>query len=68
MFVPFATAALLLAAGCSSSSKETASKPETSQEAKKESKVLKQEDMQKVVTDPGAYKGDTVEFLRQSVC
>ncbi|MFB9757973.1 DUF4352 domain-containing protein [Ectobacillus funiculus] len=62
LFVPFATAALLLAAGCSSSSKETASKPETSQEAKKESKVLKQEDMQKVVTDPGAYKGDTVEF------
>lgn len=66
LFVPFATAALLLAAGCSSDSKETTSKPvekqEEKQEVKKEAKVLKPEDIQKVVTDPNAYKGDSIEF------
>ncbi|MFX3623762.1 MAG: DUF4352 domain-containing protein [Ectobacillus sp.] len=60
LFVPLTVASILLAAGCGS--EETASKPAAKQEEKKETKTWKQEDMQKIVTDPSAYKGDTVEF------
>lgn len=56
------TATLVLSVGCSSSSQETSTKTESKQEVKKETKVWKQEDMQKVITDPNAYKGDTVEY------